>query len=757
MSSDRPWAHVVTDEASGRVLAVAPPLDTDLLLYGGLSTGVGSSALPLDRGQPGDTHVVRLVRRGRVVHVESLAREMGVGGPVPASGDPDPHARSAVADAFARSVLAVLPVLDPATLPAGIDAPDGAVVVDLSPLATADVFDVAGRLSAGAGSPVGPLPDAVPYAPVGELSTADLAATASGPDGLVLGGRLVLRTGGRPPAALRRILIDPRTVLVEQRVVIRPFPGGAEPLPFHPGSGSYGKRRIDPTRIADDRALEILQPRFRPDREVVFSVDPATPEPFRSAVLEGLSWWSEAFAAAGRPASVRAEVRSEQVDPWGIGVHPLWWVHRAERGWSMGHTVTDPATGEILRGSVRLGSQRIAQLRAMFEALLAPFGDPREDLLLAEIDEALQQRIRQLAAHEAGHALGFVHNYASTAHERPSVMDYPHAALRLDADGPRLDPAYASGPGPWDLRIAALAVGDADRRAALLAADDLAFLTDADGHGRGASSAIAVPWTLALTDEVPDAFAALERIVQVRAAAIARFGPGVAPPDADIGELRNRYGILHLLHRFEVVRVARLIGGAEYGYGLVGDRRSGADLVTPAPADVQRQAVDALTRMLGPEIVEVPRPVRPWLAPASIRHEVGTAVPAGARTGFVADRDGLAAAAVAVVAAELLEPERLNRVVQAGEDDAGLPSVSDVVGAARSRLRGASAREAFVAHAASTLASGRLHAAARRELAAALAPFGDEDAVWAHVLEAASRGDRAAVPDLPSVPAGAPL
>ena len=59
-------------------------------------------------------------------------------------------------------------------------------------------------------------------------------------------------------------------------------------------------------------------------------------------------------------------------------------------------------------------------------------------------------RIRQLSAHEIGHTLGFAHNFAASANNRSSVMDYPHPKLDVVAGAINYDNAYAIGIGDWD-------------------------------------------------------------------------------------------------------------------------------------------------------------------------------------------------------------------------------------------------------------------------------------------------------------------
>ncbi|WOF22915.1 zinc-dependent metalloprotease [Microbacterium betulae] len=755
---------LIVDAVTGRIVSVLPPPDEHFLLYGGLSTGVGTSVLPLDRGNPGPLHIVRAVRRGRAVHLESLARDLGVGGPPLPGSAGDRAQRRAVEDAFARSVLAVLPVVDDersewsSILPARLR---DATFVDLTPLAAADVFDIAGVVSHGADTLRGPLPDAVPYTVDPSLSTADPAATRGGAEGVVLAGVLVFTTARRPPDALRAVVPDARSFVVEQRVVIRPFPRGFAPRAFHPRSGTYGKRRLAPARITENRALSLLRPAFRTDRPIVFSVDPAIPEPFRSAVVDGGGWWGDAFEAAGLPGVYSVEVRRDEADPWETGVNPVWWVHRAQRGWSMGHAVSDPSTGEILRGSVRLGAQRIAQLRTLFEALVAPFGADDEAERLDEIGDALVARVRQLAAHEIGHALGFVHNYASTEHPSPSVMDYPHPVVSLDSLGrPSLRGAYRDGLGEWDRYLVAHNYGPAEAAAGLRDRTTLRFLTDADGHAPAAASPHAVPWTLPLGDDVGDVFAALERVLEVRTAALLRFGPAVAPPDADASEIENRFGLLHLLHRFEVARVARLLGGVDHAYALAAEVVDDPRLLpSPVPAGLQRRALRVLAPLVSTRVAAVHPSAGRLLASPSIRHVRGDAVPAaGGRLGPLADEEAHAQAAVSLVAAEVFEVARLNRLSTQRQADEDIPGIEEIAAALFAEADGIGA-EALRRHLLHALGSGRLTLRARRSVLDALDRAHSDASPASLAVAAVSAGDQRPLArlGLPPVPAGAPL
>ncbi|MDZ7644674.1 MAG: zinc-dependent metalloprotease [Woeseiaceae bacterium] len=183
---------------------------------------------------------------------------------------------------------------------------------------------------------------------------------------------------------------------------------------------------------------------------IVYYVDRGAPEPIRSALIEGASWWNEAFAAAGYEDAFRVELLPEDADPMDVRYNVIQWVHRSTRGWSYGSSVLDPRTGEIIKGHVTLGSLRVRQDYLIAEGLLAPYDDgERPDAML----EMALARIRQLSAHEVGHTIGLQHNFAASTQGYTSVMDYPFPRIRFADDGSLdLGNAYGVGVGAWDRR-----------------------------------------------------------------------------------------------------------------------------------------------------------------------------------------------------------------------------------------------------------------------------------------------------------------
>nr|WP_119611430.1 zinc-dependent metalloprotease [Streptomyces acidiscabies] len=734
-------------DPEGRPLLGIRRFDEPFLLTVSLSQGLGSSELWLDRGRAGKARLVEFRRVGeRVLFAVRNKHFLSTG---------DAAAVRAGAESFALSVVWSGPVLR---------EEGGLTVVDATGLSLYDHDRVAEHLAEhGQGEYV-----------LDEPTSVALAASAS-PRGVRLPALLTFRGPGRG-AAVRAVAADPRALSVVQQLNLVPLP--SSPMParsYHPASGGYGVGYVD--HGLGGRQVKV-QPRFRVGggaAAVVFQVDPAVPEPLRSAVVEGGNWWREGFAAIGLPEAYRVEVGGADFDPYEPGVNGVVWVHRAGRGWSLGQGLTDPRTGEVLHARVRLGSQRVEQVRALGEALLAPYGRRDEAERLAAVEEEVLARIRQLAAHEIGHALGFMHNYASTTHFHPSVMDYPHARIGVTADGTLdLGDAYAVGLGTWDHFLVRHAYGDlTDAQLGELREEfrHLAYVTDEDGHGPDAAHADGVPWVTA-----GDALPALEHILRVRRIALAGFSRGVLPPDRQTGELEERAVLLHLLHRHEVTAVARLVGGVRYGYGVAGDRGAGTVVVE---AEVQRKALRRLARLLRAEELALPESVLGVLTPPAIRYGRSSQY-YDTFAGRVFDPFSAVRVAVTLVTEALLDPARLNRVAWQHAADVSVPGVADVLDAILSATWGRAdsvsadvpagtavqhtADWAVLQHVLHVLDGGGLHASVRTEVRAVLRRLavelgqGNERRRDAAEFVTSYLADPASVrlEPLPRVPPGAP-
>src|SRR5256885_7560710 len=359
----------------------------------------------------------------------------------------------------------------------------------------------------------------------------------------------------------------------------------------------------------------------------VCSSDLGAPEPIRSAVLEGARWWSQTFEAAGYKNAFRVEMMPEGADPMDLRYDVIQGIHRRTRGWSYGAGVIDPRTGEIIKGHVSLGSLRVRQDYLIAEGLLAPY--ERGKAIPAEQNKAQQMalaRLRQLAAHEVGHTLGLMHNYSASTVNRSSVMDYPPPVVKLGADGmPDVSDAYATGIGEWDKVSIAWGYSDfapgVDEHAALekILRDaygrGLRFLTDQDARPASSSSSVAHLW-----DSGVNAVDELNRLIQVRTAALRRFGENNIREGAPFATIEDALVPIFMLHRYQVEATSKLIGGMDYTFALRGDGQTPTQIVT---ASEQRRALAALLATLKPEALELPESLLKIIPPRPPEYERG--------------------------------------------------------------------------------------------------------------------------------------
>jgi Met-zincin len=399
----------------------------------------------------------------------------------------------------------------------------------------------------------------------------------------------------------------------------------------------------------------------------------------RKALIEGASWWEQAFEAAGFRNAFQVKVLPPDVDPMDIRYNVIQWVHRFTRGWSYGNAITDPRTGEILKGQVTLGSLRYRQDYLIFSSLLAPFGPSSEPL--AEVNAAVYARLRQLAAHETGHTLGLAHNYIASTHDRASVMDYPHPMIDLHPDGsPGLGNAYATGIGSWDkvairygysqFRSGVTEKAALDKIIMDAAHEGNIFITDADSRPLGSAHPKSHLW-----DNGSDAVAELQRLLKIRRAAIDRFGENNVRAGQPMSYLDETLVPLYFLHRYQTEATAKVLGGLNYTYVLRGDGQAVTAIV---PADEQRRALGMLLKTVDPETLTIPERILKLLPP----HPPGydrTRESFPSETGLTFDPVAAAQAAANLTGSLLFDPARDARLVEYHVRDSANPGLTELL------------------------------------------------------------------------------
>lgn len=502
------------DDKQDKIFLVVDKFDTEFLYVNSLPAGIGSNDIGLDRGQLGGERVVKFDRRGpKVLLVQPNLSYRAI--------TTNGEERNAVEQAFAQSVLWGFTV---------IAEESGKVLVEATDFYMQDARDVIGVLrSQQQGN----------YSLDKSRSAFYLPRTKNFPQNTEVEVTLTF-TGQATGAYIRSVTPSPNNVTVRQHHSFVQLPdGNYKPRKFDPRAGYFEMSYYDYATPISEPIEKRFITRHRLEKKdpsaaiseavepIIYYLDRGTPEPIRSALLEGARWWNQAFEAAGYKDAFRVEMMPEDADPMDVRYNVIQWVHRSTRGWSYGSTVTDPRTGEIIKGHVSLGSLRVRQDFLIAEGLLAPYEDGKS--VPPEMQTMALARLRQLSAHEVGHTIGLAHSYSSSSENLASVMDYPHPIAKVVDGKIDLSNAYDDKIGPWDKVSVAFGYQHfppgINEEAALdkIIQDGLksglTFLSDQDARPQGSSHPYAHLW-----DNGTDAADELKRVMEVRAIALKNFG-----------------------------------------------------------------------------------------------------------------------------------------------------------------------------------------------------------------------------------------
>jgi hypothetical protein len=605
------YFNLYWDARQGKLWLEIDKWGSEFLYQSGLSAGMGSNDIGLDRGQLGARGIVRFERSGPKVLLiqENLAFR---------AVSTDADERRAVHESFAESALWGFKVEAEEKDHALVDATDF-FLRDAHgiPAALRRTKQGAYRLDAARCAIYLPLTKNFP------LNT-EVEATLT-------------FAGDEPGRWVRDVTPSPESITVrEHHSFVQLPPPGYKPRAYDPRSSFFGPGFMDYATPISEPIVKRFTARHRlekkdpkaavsePVQPIVYYLDRGAPEPIRSALLDGARWWNQAFEAAGYKNAFRVEMMPEGADSMDLRYNVIQWVHRATRGWSYGATVTDPRTGEIIKGHVTLGSLRVRQDFLIAEGLLAPYEKGKPGVSKAQ--EMALARLRQLAAHEVGHTLGLMHNYSASTVNRSSVMDYPPPYVKLGADGtPDLSAAYATGIGEWDKVSITFGYQDfapgTNEQVALnkILLDaygrGLRYLTDQDARPAGSSSSVAHLW-----DSGANAVDELNRLMQVRGVALKRFGENNIRESAPLATLEDVLVPLYLLHRYQVEAASKVVGGMDYTFALRGDGQTPTQIVAPAE---QRRAVAAVLATLKPDVLALPEPLLKMIPPRPPDYERG--------------------------------------------------------------------------------------------------------------------------------------
>ena len=637
------------DESKDKIFLEVDKLDYEFLYIGSLASGVGSNDIGLDRGQLGLEKLVKFVKKGNKI----LLVEPNLYYRAQTENNSE---KKSVEQAFAKSVIFGFEI---------IETNEEYYLIDFTPFLLYDRHGVAKRLrDLKQGS----------YKVDKSKSAIEIFNTKAFPENVEFEALLTF-SGEAKGSMIRSVAPDPDNVSVVQHHSFIKLPdNNYQPRKFDPRSGAISISFMDYSTPIDKPITKKFVIRHRLEKKnpelkiseavepIIYYLDPGTPEPVKSALLDGGKWWNQAYESIGFKDAFQVKMLPEGADPLDCRYNVIQWVHRSTRGWSYGASVVDPRTGEIIKGHVSLGSLRIRQDYMIAQALTnEPFASENNN---NEMMELAISRIRQLSAHEIGHTIGFAHNFAASANDRASVMDYPHPLVNLIDDEIVFDDAYDTGIGDWDKVTVAYSYSDfrSDQNEDFelnkilenSTSDGLRFISDYDARSIDGSHAYAHLW-----DNGETAYSGLDKVIDIRKKAIENFSEYNVPEGTPNSVLEDVFVPLYFFHRYQTEAAVKLIGGMDYNYSLVGDNQQDYYHIEKV---IQIQALNSLMKTLHPDFLAIPKDKLQLFPPRAFGYP-RTRESFKSNLGVAFDPFSVAETSANMTLSLILRPKRLNRLI----------------------------------------------------------------------------------------------
>ena len=635
----------------GKIYLEVDQLNKEFLYTHFLASGIGSNDIGLDRGQIGDGVVVKFIKSGNKILLLQPNQKFR------AISDNEFEKKS-IEEAFATSIIFGFPIKE---------TKNEKHLIDLTPFLLRDAHHVAKRLKNN---------NQGTYKLDKSRNVLWLENTKAFPKNVEFESLLTF-VGDPKGRQIVTVAPDANSITIRQHIGFIELPDdNYSPRIFDARSGSFPMSYMDYSTPVWEPIKKQFVYRHRLHKKnpnlklseavepIVYYLDPGTPEPIRSALLEGASWWDQAFEAIGYKDAFQVKMLPPDADPLDVRYNVIQWVHRSTRGWSYGGSINDPRTGEIIKGHVSLGSLRIRQDFLIAQALMnRPFEN--NDQNYQPMLELALARIRQLSAHEVGHTLGFAHNFAASTNSRASVMDYPHPKITLKKDEIDFSEAYATGIGEWDKVTVAYSYSDIPSDQSeksylsklLMEAfsDGLYYISDADARPQGGAHAKAHLW-----DNGTSATEELKNVLAVRKKAIENFSIDNIKSGEPLSKLEDVFVPLYFYHRYQTEAAIKSIGGLDYNYAVKG---ASGIVVQIISKEEQEAALNEIMHTLEVKNLKIPQRILELFPPRALGYEI-TRESFKSNTNVAFNSLGPVATASNMTLRLLLNAERANRLVE---------------------------------------------------------------------------------------------
>ena len=636
------------NESQGKVYLNIKELNQEFIYVNYLSAGVGSNDIGLDRGQIGGTKIISFVKMGsKILMIQPNYKFRAI--------TDNLDEKKSVADAFASSAIWGFDI---------VANKEDSYMIDFTEFLLRDSHGITNRLKRQKQGT---------FSVDKESSSFDNSRSKNFPLNTELEVFLTFK-GQADGNALRSVSPSSESFSVRTRHSFVKLPDdNYTPRKFDARSGfgaisyydyatpinqSIDKKFIRRHRLQKKNPEQEISEAIEP---IIYYLDRGAPEPVKSALIEGASWWNEAYEAAGFKNAFQVKVLPEGADMLDVRYNVIQWVHRSTRGWSYGSSVVDPRTGEIIKGHVSLGSLRVRQDFLIAEGLLRPYSSDQSN---TQMEKMSVERLRQLSAHEVGHTIGLSHNYISSARNRKSVMDYPHPLILLKDNKVDLSQAYDHGIGDWDklainwgYRQFDSGSDENNKLEGILQKgykDNLFYITDQDSRPPGSAHPRSHLW-----DNGFSAAKELNRMLKIRKIILEDFSDNVIKKGSPMSSIEEVLVPMYLLHRYQIEAASKVVGGLEYSYAMKGDGQTPTKMLS---FKEQEEALQSLLSSINPYNLILPETLLKLIPPRAYGYP-RTRETFKSRTGLTFDPLMAAETAINMSLSMLLHHERASRLV----------------------------------------------------------------------------------------------